>query len=214
VRDIRDRWNLGESPGLAVSHACMALFRVTANQRGIYGLWHQRYLYGAVASRREQDLRMSAQKGCAHPAPAISEQELRLEWTRPMTQLNRKLALHNLRNAMRDIKLRRDQAEIYYRSLVEPGLVRGPNINGLPQSHFPIRVASDVRDRLRDYLRGKGVDTGKLFPFPCGLDRNSYPNAAKAADEVITLPLGPGIIFDEVKMIAERIKDALRSLGC
>jgi dTDP-4-amino-4,6-dideoxygalactose transaminase len=217
VREIRDRWSLGESLSLSVRHACLTLFRVTANQRSIYGLWHQRHLYrlyGAVKSLRKEDKQLSARKGYVPPAPAISEQELRPEWTRPMTPLSRKLALHNLRNAMRNIELRRNQAELYYRLLVEPGIVQGPANKGLPQSHFPIRLPSAVRDRMCDFLRGRGVDTGKLFPFPCGLDRSLYPNAAEAADKVVTLPLGPALTLDEVKMVAECVKDGLQALGC
>ena len=213
VRDIRDRWTVGESLALSFRRVCRSLFRVTVNQRGVYGLWHQRqlyHLYGALTHRCNRN----AEKGCAFSSAAVSEQGSRPEWTRPMTPLNRKLALHNMRNAMRDIKLRLNQAEIYYRLLVETGIVRGPNIDGLPQSHFPIRVTPEVRDRMCDFLRGKGIDTGKLFPFPRGLDRSSYPNAAKAADEVVTLPLGPYITFNEVKIIAECVKDGLRALGC
>jgi dTDP-4-amino-4,6-dideoxygalactose transaminase len=213
VREIRDRWSLGESLSLSVQRACLTLFRVTANQRSIYGLWHQRHLYrlyGAVKSLRKGDLHLPAQERCVPPAPALSEQELRPEWTRPMTPLSRKLALHNLHNAMRNIELRRDQAELYYRLLVEPGIVHGPANKGLPQSHFPIRLPSAVRDIMCDFLRGRGVDTGKLFPFPCGLDRSLYPNAAEAAAEVVTLPLGPSITLDELKMVVQCVKDGLR----
>lgn len=213
VRELRDRWSLGESLNFNVRRACLTFLRVTANQRSIYGLWHQRHLYrlyGAIKSLRKGDIQLSARKGYVPPAPALSEQELRPEWSRPMTPLNRKLALHNLRNAMRNIELRRNQAEVYYRSLVEPGVVPGPGNNGLPQSHFPIRLTSAVRDRMCDFLRGRGVDTSKLFPFPSGLDRNLYPNAAEAADEVVTLPLGPSIKLDEVKMVVQCVKDGLR----
>jgi dTDP-4-amino-4,6-dideoxygalactose transaminase len=130
-----------------------------------------------------------------------------------MTPLNRKLAMHNLRNAIGNIAFRRRQAEIYYRSLVAPGIVRGPGNNGLPQSHFPIRLQPAVRDRMCDFLRGRGIDTSKLFPFPCGLARNSYPHASEATDEVVTLPLGPSITLDEVKLVAECVKDGLREFG-
>ena len=217
VREIRDRWSLGESLSLGIRRACLTLFRVTANQRSIYGLWHQRHLYrlyGSVKSLRRNDKQLSARKGYVPPAQIISEQELRPEWTRPMTPLSRRLALHNLSNAMRNIELRRNQAEAYYRLLVEPGIVPGPSNNGLPQSHFPIRLPSAIRDRLCDFLRGRGVDTGKLFPFPCGLARSLYPNAAEAADMVVTLPLGPALTLDEVKMVAECVKDGLQALGC
>jgi dTDP-4-amino-4,6-dideoxygalactose transaminase len=65
-----------------------------------------------------------------------------------------------------------------------------------------------------DYLRGRGVDTGTLFPLPAGLGRDCYPHAAAAADEVVTLPLGPTLTVDEVRMVSRQVKDGLRRLRC
>jgi dTDP-4-amino-4,6-dideoxygalactose transaminase len=216
VREIRQRWNLGESLGLRIRHGFSALFHSAANQHNLYGLWHQRHLYRlheTLKSLRKRYGRLPAREVCAPLASAPTAQTLRPEWTRPMTPLNRKLAVHNLRNAPGNIAFRRRQAEIYYKLLVAPGIVRGPGNNSLPQSHFPIRIEPAVRDRMCDFLRGRGIDTGKLFPFPCGLTRSSYPHASGAADEVVTLPMGPSITLDEVKSVAECVKDGLRVSG-
>jgi dTDP-4-amino-4,6-dideoxygalactose transaminase len=70
-----------------------------------------------------------------------------------------------------------------------------------------------VRNQLCDYLRGRGIDTSTAFPFPAGLSRGGYPHAAEAADEVVTLPLGPTMTLDEVQMISRCVKDGLRTLG-
>jgi dTDP-4-amino-4,6-dideoxygalactose transaminase len=131
-----------------------------------------------------------------------------------MTALNRKLSLLNLRNSVQNAELRRSQAEIYSRSLVESGIVRGPGSNPLPQSHFPIRLPSAVRNPMCDYLRRRGIDTSTLFALPAGLGREHYPHAAGAADEVITLPMGPSITLDEVRMVSQSVKDGLQTLGC
>jgi dTDP-4-amino-4,6-dideoxygalactose transaminase len=64
-----------------------------------------------------------------------------------------------------------------------------------------------------DYLRGCGIDTSTLFPFPVGLSRDCYPKAAEAADEVVTLPLGPTIGLHEVQMVSRCVKEGLRILG-
>ena len=130
-----------------------------------------------------------------------------------MTALNRKLALHNLRQAGQNADLRQSQAGIYYSSLAETGIVRGLASSGLPQSHFPVRLPSALRSRMCDYLRSRGIDTGTLFPFPAGLDARCYPRAASASREVITLPLGPSLTSGEVRRIAERVKDGLRMIA-
>ncbi|MGC2064435.1 MAG: DegT/DnrJ/EryC1/StrS family aminotransferase [Thermodesulfovibrionales bacterium] len=144
----------------------------------------------------------------------MTARTLPAEWTRPMTGLNRALAMHNLRNSTHNAELRRLQAEIYHNNLVEPGIARGPGSNTLPQSHFPIRIPSGIRDAVCDYLRGRGIDTSTLFSLPAGLGRDRYPNAAEAADEVMTLPLGMSITPDEVRMVSQCVKDGLQALGC
>ena len=130
-----------------------------------------------------------------------------------MTALNRKLALQNLRQAGQNADFRQSQAGTYSRSLAETGIVRGLASSGLPQSHFPVRLPAALRNRMCDYLRGHGVDTGTLFPFPAGMDPRCYPLAASASREVMTLPLGPGVSPGEVRRVAERVKQGLRTLG-
>ena len=130
-----------------------------------------------------------------------------------MTALNRKLALHNLRNSRGNADHRRSQAEIYSISLVKSGIVRGPDSKDLPQSHFPIRLPSSLRNSMCDYLRARGIDTSKLFPLPEGLSRALYPHAAEAADEVLTLPMGPTITLEEVRMVSGCFKDGMLALG-
>ena len=217
VREIRDEWIIPESPGLRLRRGVSTLLRVAMNQRFLYGLWHERRLYrlyrDAACSQNKQRPPSTA-GGCAlPPASSLGARALPPEWTRPMTALNRNLALFNLRQAAQNSDLRRSQAEIYFSRLVEPGIVRGPVRGALPQSHFPIRLPSALRNRMCDYLRGCGIDTSTLFPLPAGLNAACYPHAAAAAGEVVTLPLGPAVALDEVRRESERVKDGVRALG-
>ena len=213
VREIQARWTTRGSYGLGFQHGFSTLFRVVMNQRRLYGLSHQQHLYrlskNITTAPNEQDhpsAEETISKARSHTLPP--------EWTQPMTALNRKLALHNLRHSLQNSDLRRSQAEIYFKCLVESGTVRAPGGKALPQSHFPIRLPSNIRNAMCDYLRGRGIDTSTLFPFAAGLNRARYPHAAKAADEVITLPLGPTITMGEVRMVSECVKDGLQALGC
>jgi dTDP-4-amino-4,6-dideoxygalactose transaminase len=210
VREIQERWTTRDSSSLRFQRSCSTLIRVVMNQRRPYGLSHQQHLYRlykkVTSARNEQD----------HPSDKVTIRTASLlapEWTQPMTALNRKLTLHNLRRSLQNAELRRSQTEVYFKFLVESGIVCGPGSKALPQSHFPIRLPSAIRNAMCDYLRGRGIDTGTLFPFAAGLSRASYPNAAQAADEVITLPLGPTITLDEVQMVSECVKDGLRVFG-
>ena len=208
VREIRDRSTTRESPSLRFQRSCSTVISVVMNQRRLYGLSHQQRLYRLyrnVSSARNgyhSPDKLTTRKAPSHILPPT--------WTQPTTSLNRKLALHNLRGSLQNAEVRRSQAEIYVRHLGELGIVRGQGVEALPQSHFPIRLPSGIRDPMCDYLRGRGIDTSTLFPLAAGLSRASYPNAAEVADEVITLPLGPTITPHEVQMISECVKDGLR----
>jgi len=217
VREIRDRWSTPGSLRLRLRRSCSLLLRVAMNERHLYGVSHERHfyrLYKAASSLWSHQGRTSPTSAPVLPfATHRGKKALPLEWTLPTTDLNRRLALHNLRTSGQNAELRRRQAEIYSKYLVASGIVRGPQSNALPQSHFPIRLPSSVRDKMCDYLRGCGIDTSTLFPFPIGLSRDCYPKAAEAADEVVTLPLGPTVGLHEVQMVSRCVKEGLRTLG-
>jgi dTDP-4-amino-4,6-dideoxygalactose transaminase len=209
VREIRDRWTAPDGFGFRFRRNCRTLLRVAMNQRGVYGLWHEPHFY-----RVYRKVISGSSPEPSHAAPTPPPPGQAPEWTRPMTALNRKLALYNLHHAAQASELRHSQAELYHRRLVEPGAVRGPEREALPESHFPIRLPSRVRYGMCDYLRGRGIDTSTLFPLSPWVSAVGYPHAASAAAEVVTLPLGPGITPDEVRKISECVKDGLLALGC
>jgi dTDP-4-amino-4,6-dideoxygalactose transaminase len=215
VRDMRDRWTRAESPGPALRRDASVLLRVLMNKRSIYGLSHERHLYRILKTFETSESEgRASDASCTIPRSAPTRSgALPPEWTSPMTGLNRKLALLNLSRSRQDSDTRRDQAETYSRLLVESGVAKGQESGALPQSHFPLRLPSQIRDEMCDYLRGRGIDTGTLFPFPAGLRREQYPHTAEASAEVITLPLGPGITLKEVQKVSECVKDGLRALG-
>lgn len=203
IREQRDRWVLPTSWALGLRHRCAAALQIGTNQRGWYGLSHHRQVYSLLS-------RLMARQEV--PAARL-DRRLPAAWRQPMTTVNLKLALYNLGKASQNAAIRRSQAALYAKSLVDAGIVQGPAGEHLPCSHFPIRVPSALRDRLCDYLRERGIDTATLFPFPPDLNRSRYPNAADVADEVLTLPLGPTTSPDEVEMISHRVKDGLLKFG-
>lgn len=216
IREIRARFVTTKSHGLAFRNGYLAFFQGMLNQSCLYGVLHEQHFYrwckkiSSLADKRRIAVVAEGEEG--HFPPVWSANVRAPQWTRPMAAMNCRLALDNLSDVVRHADLRRRQAELYFRQLVEPGVVRGPGIDSLPQSHFPILVAAQFRDELCDYLRGRGVDTSTLFPLCSGLSRNCYPHAALASDQVITLPLGPVISLEEVKDISIKVAEGLREL--
>ncbi|MEN6457550.1 MAG: DegT/DnrJ/EryC1/StrS family aminotransferase [Thermoguttaceae bacterium] len=206
IRAERDRWVTAEIPSTRIRHAISVFGRTVAHNRCLYALG--RY----AADRRNTRLRAAVARhqteAVAHATPP---NRLDRAWTEPMTALNRKLAWANLQQAAQSAALRQRQAEQYRRHLEPLGLVRGFGENAFPQSHFPICVAPAQRLAVRAYLRRHGIDTGTLFPFPAQLRREDYPHAARAAAEVVLLPLGQVLRIEEVEMVARRVREALEA---
>ena len=80
---------------------------------------------------------------------------------------------------------------------------------------YAVRVAG--RDRVREALSERGIDTGIHYPVPLhlqpayagmGLGEGSFPEAESAAREVLTLPLYPMMSDTQV----DRVTDVLRSI--
>jgi dTDP-4-amino-4,6-dideoxygalactose transaminase len=168
------------------------------------------YRIGGVAVAKWKRLKSHPQqRGVSAKPAANAPTELSAEWTRAMTPFDRKLALHNLRQANASADIRRRQAETYIECLGRCNIVRGFDAQSLPQNHFPIRVAAAQRERLLAHLRSHGIDAGMDFPFPARFDRADFPNAAKASEEVLALPMGERVTIDDVRMISQCIVDAL-----
>ncbi|MSR05506.1 MAG: DegT/DnrJ/EryC1/StrS family aminotransferase [Gemmatimonadetes bacterium] len=79
-------------------------------------------------------------------------------------------------------------------------------------------VRSPVREEFRQKLRDRGVGTLVHYPWPIHLQpayegrlgrRGQFPVSEQACNEVVSLPLYPGLTVSE----AERVIDAVREIG-
>ncbi|HSR30916.1 MAG TPA: DegT/DnrJ/EryC1/StrS family aminotransferase [Anaerolineae bacterium] len=225
VRNLRDQWLHPESRGVQLRCMRSIVLRTALNERSVYGLWHAplfQRLHERSGLPREAEIRLP-DNGAGDPAvlprPGAAGfpdrnkyDELPDRWTTPTTSFGRALIMRNLRSAEGNARIRRNQSGLYWGYLRETGIVRGLSEESLPQSHFPIRIPAAKRKAMCDYLRGFGIDAGRFWVFPAGPGRDSFPHAARVADEAIVLPLGPGISPEEVRWISERVKDGLRKL--
>jgi dTDP-4-amino-4,6-dideoxygalactose transaminase len=81
---------------------------------------------------------------------------------------------------------------------------------------YAIRVRE--RDRLLAYLNDHGVGATVHYPIPVhlqqaysdlGYRRGDFPEAEKAAAEVLSLPVYPELLPDEIERIAQTVRDGL-----
>ena len=110
------------------------------------------------------------------------------------------------------------------RPLVRPGVkhawhlyaVRIPSEGGRPRAHGQ----ASRRDQVRGRLLGQGIETGIHYPVPLhlqpayaslGLGEGSFPEAERAAREVLTLPLHPHLTDPQVERVASALAAALEA---
>lgn len=79
---------------------------------------------------------------------------------------------------------------------------------------FPIRVLNGKRDGLRQFLRDRGIESGihykpnHLLSFYGG-GREALPVTERLYEELLTLPLHPGLKDDEVEVVSAAVKEFL-----
>jgi dTDP-4-amino-4,6-dideoxygalactose transaminase len=83
---------------------------------------------------------------------------------------------------------------------------------------YVVRVPGEERDRIREQLASRGVSTGLHYPIALHsqpafahleLGPGSFPNAERAAREVLSLPMFPHLTYEQVAYVGEALRDAL-----
>ena len=123
---------------------------------------------------------------------------------------------------------RQENAARYRQLFVDAQLER---VLGLPEqqegqqhvwNQYTIRVAQGHRDALREYLTVAGIGTEIYYPVPlhqqeCFRDLSPGPNqydfleTERAAEQVLSLPIFPGLFATEQQVVVARIADFFKS---
>jgi dTDP-3-amino-3,4,6-trideoxy-alpha-D-glucose transaminase len=84
-----------------------------------------------------------------------------------------------------------------------------------PAPHlYPVLVSS--REALREYLAGRGIETGIHYPVPIhlqpaytflGHSRGDFPVSEEASETVLSLPLYPTLADDQVEAVISAVRD-------
>ncbi|MEO0255176.1 MAG: DegT/DnrJ/EryC1/StrS family aminotransferase [candidate division WOR-3 bacterium] len=112
---------------------------------------------------------------------------------------------------------RREIAKIYYenlKSLKEIKLIKENKEKNSVYHLFVIRTKE--RDKLKEYLKKEGIETGIHYPVPChlqpaakfyGFKEGDLKITEKISKEVLSLPSHPHLKDEEVNFICEKIKE-------
>jgi len=88
-------------------------------------------------------------------------------------------------------------------------------------SVYTIRVEGGAarRDRVKQHLAGRGIASVVYYPVPlhlqplyaaAGIERGALPQSERAADEVLSLPIYPGLSESQIARVAQAVGEAAR----
>jgi dTDP-4-amino-4,6-dideoxygalactose transaminase len=119
---------------------------------------------------------------------------------------------------------RRVNAQRYLELFADAGVDRQLGLPGcLPQNEhvwnqFTIRVPDGRRDALRQHLTNRGIGSEVYYPLPLhlqecfrdlGYGSGSLPETERAAREVLSLPIFPGLRIDEQQSVVRVVREFL-----
>lgn len=86
---------------------------------------------------------------------------------------------------------------------------------------YTVRIEAG-RDRVRDHLARRGVDSAIHYPLPIpgqalyrelGFATESYPETEAACDQVLSLPVHPGVSRAELDTVIEAVRAGVATVG-
>lgn len=81
---------------------------------------------------------------------------------------------------------------------------------------YVVRLKNDVRQKLQEHLKSKGISTGIHYPIALpnlkayaylNHNKNDFPEATKASQEILSLPMFPELEESQIAYISEKIKE-------
>ncbi len=117
---------------------------------------------------------------------------------------------------------RRRNAYLYNDYLKDTGLATPREIADVRAVYhlYVVRTKKEQRQKLQDHLKSKGIATGIHYPIALPNLKayaylkhvpNDFPEATKASQEILSLPMYPELTESQIRAVAEAVKEALSS---
>jgi len=120
------------------------------------------------------------------------------------------------------VEKRRTNAKIYRELLDIPDLVLPVEKDYAKHAYWVYVIRAKQREKLQDTLAKKGVETAVTYPVPIhlqkafsylGISDGTFPVAEKISNEILSLPVHPGLREEEIRYISRIIKETSKH-GC
>ena len=113
------------------------------------------------------------------------------------------------------IKKRREKAQLYNKLL--QGIVEIPKEKEYMESVYHLYIVRvKQREKLMQYLKENGIDTGLHYPIPIhlqeaykelNLNKGDFPITELYSNEILSLPIFPELSTEQIQHVANKIKD-------
>jgi len=135
-----------------------------------------------------------------------------------MTDLAAAIGIEQLKKLNEFTRKRRENARRLTTGLSNiNGLVTPSIIDGHVFHQYTLRITKDfplTRERLIEHLTSRGIASSVFYPLPIHLqeayrdyNHQSFPVAEKMAREVLSLPVHPGLIAEDLKKIVQAFEE-------
>lgn len=116
--------------------------------------------------------------------------------------------------------LRREKASLYSKLLKDAPVITPKLIRGIDHVFHIYAIKSKKRDKLLEYLEGKGIVAGLHYPIPIHLQKafeylnykkGDFPISEQLAKEELSLPIFPELKAEDIKYVCRAIKEFYKS---
>ena len=115
-------------------------------------------------------------------------------------------------------EMRRKNAYLYNDYLKDTGLVTPVEIADVTAVYhlYVVRVEAEKREDFQAFLKSKGVATGIHYPIALpnliayqylGHSESDFPEATRASQEIVSLPMFPELTEEQIAYVAEQVKE-------
>ena len=113
---------------------------------------------------------------------------------------------------------RRENAYLYNKVLKDSGVVTPVEIDDVKAVYhlYVVRVKNGKRQELQKFLKSNGIATGIHYPIALpnlkayaylNHTEDDFPEATKASKEILSLPMFPELLSEQIEYVTDRIKE-------
>ncbi len=113
---------------------------------------------------------------------------------------------------------RRKNAYLYNEYLKGTDLITPTEIADVKAVYhlYIVRTKKEMRPKLQEHLKTKGISTGIHYPIALpnlkayaylNHTKNDFPEATRASEEILSLPMYPELTESQIRFVAQEIKD-------